>query len=124
MTSQNSTAAEDAAKREGYIQGRNDENYVQNTVRRNAMASRIVEIRESSGMGTIFGLVIALLAMGVGALFFFANTDSGSDIVPVAVPEIETDITPDVELPDVNVEVPDVEVPDVNITDVEPSGAE
>lgn len=109
MSVQNPTPSESAAKREGYIQGRTDESYVQNVARARARFIDRVQIRESSGTGVIFGLVIAGLALAIGGLFYVANMDRGGS-VPVVLPEAD--------VPDVQVEVPDVDVsvPDVNVT--------
>ena len=109
MSVQNPTPSEAAAKREGYIQGRTDESYVQNVARTRARFIDRVQIRESSGTGVIFGLVIAGLALAIGGLFYVANMDRGGS-VPV--------VLPDAAVPDVQVDVPDVDVsaPDVNVT--------
>ena len=114
MSVQNPTPSESAAKREGYIQGRSDESYVQNVARSRARFVDRIQVRESSGTGIIFGLVIAGLALAIGGLFYVANMDRGG-VTPV--------VLPDVDVPDVQVEVPevDVSVPDVNVTNEVPA---
>lgn len=126
MSVENPTPSEAAAKREGYIQGRSDESYVQSVARDRALVADRVQVRESSGTGVIFGLVVAGLALAIGGLFYVANMDRGGS-TPVVLPEVDSDIT-EVELPDVQVDVPDVQVDvpevsdlDVNVTDEAPA---
>ena len=119
MSTHNPTPSEAAAKREGYVQGRSDESYVQNVARDHARAVDRVQVRESSGTGIIFGLIVAGLAAAIGGFFYIANMDRGGS-TPVVLPEVDTDIT-NVELPDVQVDVPEVSTPDINITNETPA---
>ncbi|MEL6813926.1 MAG: hypothetical protein AAFP03_03820 [Cyanobacteria bacterium J06598_3] len=128
----NNTSSEDAAKREAYVRGRNDENYVQKTVRSQERANAQRRVDESASSGVLVGMMIALLAAGVGAALYFLTGDR-SNVVPVAAPQIEREVNntekettiierevsvPDVSLPDVQ-----VDIPDVNITNESPEPA-
>lgn len=110
------TPDEEAAKREGYVRGRNDENYVQRDL--SARERSVVGANDSAASGLVFGLIVAMLAVLIGGAFYFLSGDRGNNVVPVAVPQTETETTNEIKLPDVNVEMPDVNVPDVNVPDV------
>ncbi len=110
------TPAEEAAKREGYVRGRNDENYVQNNL--SARDRSVAGANDSAASGLVFGLIIALLAALVGGAFYFLSGDRGNNVVPVAVPQTETETTNEINLPDVNVQTPEVNLPEVNVPDV------
>ncbi|MEN8446348.1 MAG: hypothetical protein ABG776_15210 [Cyanobacteria bacterium J06555_13] len=118
------TPSEEAAKREGYVQGRSDENYVQRGVRSQERAIANARSTDNAASGMVFGLVIALLAALVGGGFFLLSGDRTTNVVPVSVPDVETPSVTEIELPDVEVNVPDVEAPDVNITETAPAEAE
>ena len=113
------TPAEEAAKREGYVRGRNDENYVQNDLR--VRERSVVSTHDSAASGLVFGLIIAMLAALVGGAFYFLGGDRGTNVMPVAVPQTEPETTNEIKLPDVNVETPEINVPDVNITNQTPT---
>ena len=126
---------EEIAQRDGYVQGRNDENYAQRNLRDQERVVTQARANDSAASGMVFGLLIALLAAGVGAAFFFLSGDRTP--APVAVPQIEKEkVTekettiiekqapaPAVSLPDVQVDVPEVEVPDINIQNEAPEPA-
>ncbi|MGB7249450.1 MAG: hypothetical protein WBC73_10965 [Phormidesmis sp.] len=129
---------EEIARRDGYVRGRTDENYVQGDIRSQERAVAQARANDSAASGLIFGIIIAILAAGVGAAFYFLSGDR-SDVAPVAVPQIEKETitekettiiqkeesaAPPVSLPDVQVEVPEVDVPDVNITNEAPAEPE
>lgn len=120
----NNTPAEDTAKREGYIQGRSDESYVQRSVRSQERAAANARSTDNAASGMVFGFVIALLAALVGGGFFLLSGDRTTNVLPVSVPDVEAPSVTEIELPDVQVEVPDVEIPDVNIVESEPADAE
>jgi len=124
---------EEAARRDGYVKGRNDENYTQSNLR--AQERVVAESRsrarenDSAASGMLLGLIVALIAAGVGAALYFLTGDRTNSVVPVAVPQIEKETTekettiierevsaPPVSLPDVQVDLPDVNVPDINVT--------
>ncbi len=109
------TPDEEAAKRAGYVQGRNDENYVQNDLARDRA---VATTNDSAASGLVFGLIIALLAALIGGAFYLLSGDRSNNVVPVAVPQTETETTNEIQLPDVNVNVPEVNVPEVNVPDV------
>ena len=116
---------EEIAKRDGYVQGRTDENYVQRNVRSQERIAAQAAADNNAVSGLLVGMIIALLAAGVGAALYFLTGDR-SNVVPVEVPQIdreketiiekETTIiereapTPDVSLPDVQVDTPDVNI--------------
>ncbi len=123
---------EEIAQRDGYVKGRNDEHYVQGNLRDQERVVAQSRANDNAASGLVFGLIIALLAAGVGAAFYFLSGDR-TDVVPVAVPQIqketttekettviERDTQPAMSLPDVQMNVPDVNVPDVNITNQTP----
>ena len=122
---------EEIARRDGYIQGRTDEHYVQGAVRGQERANAQAITNDSAASGIIVGLMIALLAAGVGAAVFFL---SNREATPVVTPEVEE--TPQVQkeiirektiieretaapVPDVNISAPATPAPDVNVTDQE-----
>lgn len=120
---------EEIAQRDGYVKGRTDEHYVQNNLRDQDRAVVQSRANDSAASGLVFGLIIALLAAGVGAAFYFLSGDR-SNIVPVAVPQIEKETTTEKETtvieresPQAPVSLPDVQVdvPDVNITNETPA---
>lgn len=134
---------EEVARRDGYVRGRNDENYVQDSVRSQERAVVQARANDSAASGIVFGLCIALLAAGAGAAIYFLMGDR-TEVAPVTVPQIEREKTierettvierespaptvdvpdvnvPDVNVPDVNIQVPEVDAPDVNITNETP----
>ena len=133
---------EEVARRDGYVQGRSDENYVQGSVRSQERAVAQTRANDSAASGMVLGLFLALLAAGVGAAIYFLTGDRTS-VEPVVVPQIERETTierdttvierespapavelPDVNVPDVNIQVPDVDVPDVDVTDETAAPAE
>ena len=124
---------EEVAQRDGYVQGRSDEHYVQRNLRDQERVVAQSRANDNAASGLVFGLIIALLAAGIGAAFYFLSGDR-TDVVPVAVPQIQKETTtekettvierdsqPAVNLPDVQVNVPEVNVPDVNITNQTPA---
>lgn len=127
---------EEVAQRDGYVRGRNDENYVQRNLRDQDRVIAQARSDDSAASGMVFGLVIALLAAGVGAAFFFLSGDR-TEPAPVAAPQIqkervvekETTIiekqapAPAVSIPDVQIDVPEIKAPDVNITNEAPEPA-
>ncbi len=122
---------EEIALRDGYVEGRNDEDYRQRDLRRQERAVSQAQANDEAASGVIFGLIVAVLAAGIGAAFYFLSGDR-TNLVPVAVPQIQKETTiiekqspaapapaaPNVTLPDVRINVPDVNVPDVNVPDV------
>ncbi len=118
---------EEIAQRDGYVQGRTDENYVQQNLRGQERVIAQSRADDNAASGMLLGLFIALLAAGVGAALYFLG---GDRTAPVAVPQIQKETTiekettiiekdnsqPAVELPDVQ-----VDVPDVNITNEAPA---
>ncbi len=118
---------EEIAQRDGYVQGRTDENYVQQNLRGQERVVAQSRADDNAASGMLLGLFIALLAAGVGAALYFL---SGDRTAPVAVPQIQKETTtekettiiekdnsqPAVTLPDVQ-----VDVPDVNITNEAPA---
>ncbi|MGB3789829.1 MAG: hypothetical protein WA949_17595 [Phormidesmis sp.] len=138
VTGREPTPAE-VARHDGYVQGRTDENYVQGGVRSQERAVAQARANDNAASGMVFGLCIALLAAGAGAAIYFLMGDR-TDVVPVAVPQIQKEKTvekettvieressapainlPDVSVPDVNIQVPEVKAPDVNITNEAPA---
>lgn len=119
VTGREATDAE-IARRNAYVKGRNDENNVQRQVRGYERASVQAQANDSAASGLLVGLLIALLAGGVGAMLYFMG---GDRTAPVSLPETDIDVTevevPEVEAPDINMEVPEVEVPDVEAPEVE-----
>ncbi len=134
---------EEIARRDGYVKGRTDENYVQGGLRSQERVAAQAQVNDSAASGMIIGITIAVLAALVGAALYFLTGDR-NNVAPVAVPQIERERTiekettvierevpsPDVSLPDVQVDVPDVQVnvpevpaPDVNITNEAPAPA-
>ncbi|MGB3765629.1 MAG: hypothetical protein WA947_03650 [Phormidesmis sp.] len=128
---------EEIARRDGYVQGRTDENYVQGAVRGQERVNAQAAANDGAASGLIVGLTIALLAAGIGAAVYFL---SSPEPTPVAAPEIEQ--TPQVQkevvrektiieretpasapAPDVNISVPETPTPDVNIINQEPAPA-
>ena len=126
---------EEIAKREGYVQGRSDEDYVQRDLRSQEGAIAQSRSNDSAASGLIVGLLIALLAAGAGAAFYFLGGDR-TPTAPATAPTVQKETIkektiiekqsppPAVSLPDVKVTVPDVKVPDVNITNEVPPAAE
>ncbi len=127
---------EEIARRDGYVQGRTDENYVQGAVRGQERVNAQEIANDSAASGLIVGLMIALLAAGVGAAVYFL---ARPEPAPVVTPEVEK--TPQVQketvrektiierqapapAPDVNISVPETPAPDVNITNQTPAPAE
>ena len=121
---------EEIAQRDGYVQGRNDEHSVQRNLRDQERVIAQSRANDNAASGLVFGLIIALLAAGIGAAFYFLSGDR-TDVVPVAVPQIQKETTtekettvierdsqPAINLPDVQVNVPEVNVPEVNVPDV------
>ncbi|MGC1308615.1 MAG: hypothetical protein WA885_15420 [Phormidesmis sp.] len=113
---------EEIARRDGYVKGRNDENYQQQSLRSQERVVAQSRENDSAASGMVFGLLIALLAAGVGAAFYFL---SGDRTAPVAIPQIqkekviekettviekEASEPPAVSLPDVRIETPDINV--------------
>lgn len=125
---------EEVARRDGYVQGRSDENYAQGTMRTQERMIAQERANDSAASGLLIGLLVALLAAGAGAALYFLTGDR-TNVVPVSVPQVEKETTrettiierevqaPDVSLPDVQVDVPDVNLPDVNITNEVPEPA-
>lgn len=114
MSTTDKNSAEEAARRQGYVEGRQDESFVQ--------AQRPVVTTDSSSgsaAGLILGLLIAGLAIGIAAFAFLGNGREQ----PVSVPDVNNTVT-DIELPDVDVEVPDVQAPDVDVEVPEVGGGE
>ena len=124
---------EEIAQRDGYVKGRSDEHYVQRDLRDQERVIAQSRANDNAASGLVFGLIIALLAAGIGAAFYFLSGDR-TDVVPVAVPQIQKETTtekettviekdsqPAISLPDVQVNVPEVNVPDVNITNQTPA---
>ena len=131
---------EEIARRDGYVQGRNDENYVQGAVRGQERAVAQQTANDSAASGLIVGLMIALLAAGVGAAVYFLSGNSTP--TPVVAPEVEqppkvekeiirektiierNNTTTPAPTPEVNIEAPQAPSPDVNIINQEPAPAE
>ena len=125
---------EEVAQRDGYVQGRTDESYTQNQMRAQDRAIAQSRANENAANGLMTGLLIALLAAGIGAALYFLTGDR-TNVVPVSVPQTEKETVrekettiierevqaPDVSLPDVQIDVPDVSLPDVNITNEAPA---
>ncbi len=125
---------EEVAQRDGYVRGRNDENYAQRNLREQDRAIAQARSDDSTASGLVFGLAIAFLAASVGVAFYFLSSDRTP--APVAAPQIqkervvekETTIiekqapAPAESLPDIQVDVPEVKVPDIDITN-EPASA-
>jgi len=122
---------EEIAQRDGYIRGRNDENYVQRNMREQEQVIAQSRANDSAASGMVFGFVIALLAAGAGAAFFFlGGMGDRNDVAPVAAPQIEKEKiiekettiiekqapAPAVSTPDVQIDVPEIEVPDIDVT--------
>lgn len=124
---------EEVARRDGYVKGRNDENYAQGNLRAQeriaAESSARARENNSAASGMLLGLVVAALAAGVGAALYFLAGDRSNNVAPVAAPQIEertiereTTVierevpTPPVSLPDVQVDVPEVNLPDIDVT--------
>lgn len=128
---------EEVAQRDGYVQGRNDEYATQSQMRAQEQLAAQRRADDSAASGLLTGLLLALLAAGVGALAYFLLTPR-TDVTPATAPQIERETirerettiiereapTPDVSLPDVQIDVPDVSLPDVNITNEAPAEAE
>lgn len=130
---------EEIARRDGYVQGRNDENYVQGSVRAQERAAAQTAANDGAASGLIVGLMIALLAGAVGAAVYFLSTDSTTPVVAPEVeqaPKVEREIikektiiernntTTPAPTPEVNVETAPAPAPDVNIINQEPAPAE
>lgn len=130
---------EEIARRDGYVQGRNDENVMQGTARSRERAAAQAAANDSAASGLIVGLIIALLAAGVGAAVYFM---ARPEPTPVVAPEvdrepqvqreiirekettvIERDNSTSAPAPDVNISVPETPAPDVNIINQEPEPA-
>jgi hypothetical protein len=127
---------EEVALRDGYVEGRNDEGYQQRDLRRQERAVVQAQANDQAASGMIFGLIVAVLAAGIGAAFYFLSGDR-TNLVPVAVPQVQKETTiiekqspaapapaapaPNVTLPDIRINVPEVKVPDVNITNEAPA---
>ncbi|MEL7331369.1 MAG: hypothetical protein AAFN12_03935 [Cyanobacteria bacterium J06560_2] len=123
---------EELARRDGYVQGRADENYTQGALRSQEHAAAQAQVNDSAASGMLTGLLLAILAAGVGAGIYFLTGDR-TNVAPVAVPQIEKETTrettiierevpsPDVSLPDVQIDVPEVDVPDVMINEEAPA---
>ncbi len=129
---------EEIAQRDGYARGRNDENYVQRNMREQERIIAQSRANDSAASGMVFGLVIALLAAGAGAAFFFLG-GMGRDrpeITPAEAPQIQKEViekettiierqAPAVSLPDVQVDIPEIKVPDIDVTgESEPAAEE
>lgn len=128
---------EEIARRDGYVQGRSDEGYVQKNLREHERIVAQARADDSAASGMVFGLAIAFLALGAGVAFYFLGGlgSDRSEIDPVADPQIqrervierETTIIerqapdPPTSLPDVQTDVPAVEVPDATVTNEAPS---
>lgn len=111
MSTTNNTPSEEAAKRQGYMEGRHHESLVQKRVsawRRTVQASA----NNGAATGLIFGLLISGLLVVVTAFVFLGNDQD--EVVPVPVPALDSNTT-DIDMPDVNVDAPDVQVPDVQV---------
>lgn len=132
---------EEVARRDGYVQGRKDENSLNYTLNHRQVATQ--ERADGVANGVIIGLIVALLAGGIGAALYLLSSER--NVVPVSVPgsnETRTEIKlpdvnveapdvkvpevrlPDVQVPDVNVQVPEVQMPDVNVTNQVPSATD
>ncbi len=128
---------EEIAQRDGYVRGRSDENYLQGNLREQERLVAPVQTDDSAANGMVLGIIIALLAAGVGAAVYFL---SGDRTAPVAAPVIERPTVterettiierdnpvpavtvPDVQVPEVQVPDVQVEVPDINITNEGPA---
>ncbi len=127
---------EEIARRDGYVQGRTDEDYVQGVVRGQDRVNAQAVANDSAASGLVVGLMIALLAAGVGAAIYFL---ARPEPAPVVAPKIEK--APQVQketirektiieketpapAPDVNISVPEAPAaPDVNITNQAPAPA-
>ena len=126
---------EEVARRDGYVQGRNDENYVQDNVRRQERAAAQTAVNDSATSGLVVGFLIALLAAGIGAAVYFLGRPAPA---PVAAPEVEQ--APQIQreiirertlierenaapapAPEVNVSTPETPAPEVNIINQEPA---
>lgn len=137
---------EEIARRDGYVKGRNDENYVQGSLRSQGRVAAQAQINDSAASGMLIGIIIAILAAVVGGAMYFLTGDR-TNVAPIAVPQIEREKTiekettiierevpsPDVSLPDVQIDVPEIQIeapevsaPDVNVIDetVEPKAEE
>lgn len=128
---------EEVARRDGYVQGRTDENYVQDSARGQERAVAQARANDSAASGIVFGLCIALLAAVAGGAIYFLMGDR-TNVDPVSVPQIEKETierettvieqeapapaveTPAAAPPDVNIQAPEVNVPDVNVTNEAP----
>lgn len=127
---------EEVARRDGYVQGRNDEYVTQNQVRMQEHTVARTQSDNSAASGLLTGLLIASMAAGIGAALYFLMGDR-TNVVPVSAPQIERETvrekettviereapTPDVSMPDVQIDVPDVSMPEVNITNEAPAEA-
>lgn len=128
---------EEIARRDGYVQGRSDENYVQGSMRNQERAIARAEANDSAASGVLIGLSLAVLATLAGAAVYFITGDH-TQVAPVAEPDIieretvrenntETTIieresaAPSPSVPDVQIDVPDVQLPDVNVTNEAPA---
>ena len=131
---------EEIARRDGYVQGRTDENAVQGVARSQERAAAQATANDSAASGLIVGLIIALLAAGVGAAVYFL---ADPEPTPVVAPEverepqvqreiirekettvIERDNSSPAPAPEVNVSTPEAPAPEVNIINQEPAPAE
>ena len=131
---------EEIARRDGYVQGRNDENVVQGTARSRERAAAQAAANDSAASGLVVGLIIALLAAGVGAAVYFLADPEPTPVVAPKVekePQVQREIIREKETtiierdnstpapaPDVNVSVPETPAPDVNIINQEPAEPE
>lgn len=123
---------EEIARRDGYVRGRSDETYVQGHLRNQERADAQARANDSAAGGMLFGIILAILAAGVGAVVYFLT---GDRTIPTPAPQVERERVierettiierdnpaPAVELPDVQVDVPEVSLPDINITEEAPA---
>lgn len=123
---------EEVARRDGYVQGRSDESYVQGNLRSREREDARARANDSAASGMLFGIVLAVLAAGTGVAVYFL---AGDRAIQTPVPQVERErvierettvierenSAPAIELPDVQVDVPEVNLPDVNLTEEAPA---
>lgn len=129
---------EEVAQRDGYVQGRQDEHYVQRELREYDKVIAQSRAKDNAASGVVFGIAIAIAAAAVGvAAYFLLANERTTDLAPTVAPPTQQDTlidreptieqpspAPPVSLPDVQIDVPDVNAPDVDTTNEAPAEAE